>query len=409
MRHDLCDDLCLSFGRPGSTSSSMEPPDLTLSPGIPPNDSPRTSSSEFEQGCFLQLLADVALTSDDPDPRKRQIRSLPPRDHPQSIRPAPSGHAKQQRSDRLCSYLDNRGQLFQVDSSDWTSQVSGTSVSSERRTATESRHGHSFKHRLEEPTRSQREEQQQPNFWEALWTHGQSSYSSTRDKHEDDMADLGHQRADRRFTRFEQLHPYGRSAGASAISPRRTEKHGTAQHVRAPLMATTGAKPEKLREAEFESSCPTRIQTDKLNVGLKCKESTVQCPIDSLHLHWQTWHQMTDTTGMSIYDNMVTTWSVGTGNEFNVHGLARQVRETPKRPTPKPAAKLIKYSCVYCGQIKVSASTGQDGRIRIRCECGGKRRDNSSRVHAMWNVMECDENDARRHHAETSRTDAGAY
>lgn len=348
MRHDLC----LSFGRPGSTSSSMEPPDLTLSPGIPPNDSPRTSSSEFEQGCFLQLLADVALTSDDPDPRKRQIRSLPPRDHPQSIRPAPSGHAKQQRSDRLCSYLDNRGQLFQVDSSDWTSQVSGTSVSSERRTATESRHGHSFKHRLEEPTRSQREEQQQPNFWEALWTHGQSFHSSTRDKHEDDMADLGHQRADRRFTRFEQLHPYGRSAGASAISPRRTEKHETAQHVRAPLMATTGAKPEKLREAEFESSCPTRIQTDKLNVGLKCKESTVQCPI------------------------------------------ARQVRETPKRPTLKPAAKLIKYSCVYCGQIKVSASTGQDGRIRIRCECGGKRRDNSSRMHAMWNVMECDENDA---------------
>ena len=166
------------------------------------------------------------------------------------------------------------------------------------------------------------------------------------------MTDLGHQRADQRFTRFEQLHPYGRSAGASAISPRRTEKHGTAQHVRAPLMATTGVKPEKLREAEFESS-PTRIQTNKLNVGLKCKESTMQCPTDSLHLHWQTWHQMTDTTGMSIYDNMVSTWSVQTGNEFKVHGLARA---TLKRPTPKSAAKLIKYSCVYCGQIKVSAS-----------------------------------------------------
>ena len=94
-----------------STSPSMQPPDLTLSPGIPPNDSPRTS--EFEQGCFLHLRADVALTSDDPDPRKRQMRSAPPRDHPQSIRPAP--HAKQQRSDtHLCSYLDNRGQLSQV-------------------------------------------------------------------------------------------------------------------------------------------------------------------------------------------------------------------------------------------------------------------------------------------------------
>ena len=47
----------------------------------------------------------------------------------------------------------------------------------------------------------------------------------------------------------------------------------------------------------------------------------------------------------------------------------------------------LRYSCGYCGQIKSSASTGKDGRIRIRCECGGKYRDNTSRMHAMWNVV----------------------
>ena len=45
--------------------------------------------------------------------------------------------------------------------------------------------------------------------------------------------------------------------------------------------------------------------------------------------------------------------------------------------------EMIRYSCSYCGCVKASSSTGHDGRVRIRCDCGGKYADNSSRMHAM--------------------------
>jgi len=55
--------------------------------------------------------------------------------------------------------------------------------------------------------------------------------------------------------------------------------------------------------------------------------------------------------------------------------------------------KMIRYSCSYCGRVKASSSTGHDGRIRIRCECGGKYADSSPRMHAMWTAVKEDEND----------------
>jgi len=44
------------------------------------------------------------------------------------------------------------------------------------------------------------------------------------------------------------------------------------------------------------------------------------------------------------------------------------------------------YECIYCGQLKeTAASGGPDGnRVRIRCNCGGKRRDRQSRMHTKW-------------------------
>lgn len=45
---------------------------------------------------------------------------------------------------------------------------------------------------------------------------------------------------------------------------------------------------------------------------------------------------------------------------------------------------VITYRCGYCGVRKTSTSAGGDGRVRIRCECGGKRRDGKPRMHAMW-------------------------
>jgi len=46
--------------------------------------------------------------------------------------------------------------------------------------------------------------------------------------------------------------------------------------------------------------------------------------------------------------------------------------------------RYVEYECGYCSQFKVSTSSGADGRVRIRCECGGKHRDNKPRMHAKW-------------------------
>jgi len=45
------------------------------------------------------------------------------------------------------------------------------------------------------------------------------------------------------------------------------------------------------------------------------------------------------------------------------------------------------YQCGYCQSIKTSSSAGADGRVRIRCECGGKHQDGKSRMHANWNPL----------------------
>jgi len=60
----------------------------------------------------------------------------------------------------------------------------------------------------------------------------------------------------------------------------------------------------------------------------------------------------------------------------------------------------IQYKCGYCGRIKTSLSTGQDGRVRIRCECGGKHNDSNPRMHAMWHRHESKR--SRSNHVEGS-------
>ena len=48
----------------------------------------------------------------------------------------------------------------------------------------------------------------------------------------------------------------------------------------------------------------------------------------------------------------------------------------------------ILFSCRYCKKKKWSNScNAQDGRVRIRCECGGKNKDGNPRQHAMWDPV----------------------
>ena len=48
--------------------------------------------------------------------------------------------------------------------------------------------------------------------------------------------------------------------------------------------------------------------------------------------------------------------------------------------------QYLEYQCGYCKANKVSTSTGGDGRVRIRCDCGGKHQDGKPRMHAKWKL-----------------------
>jgi len=46
------------------------------------------------------------------------------------------------------------------------------------------------------------------------------------------------------------------------------------------------------------------------------------------------------------------------------------------------------FTCGYCKRVKTSSSSCSDGRVRIRCECGGSHLDNKPRMHATWTPVE---------------------
>lgn len=71
------------------------------------------------------------------------------------------------------------------------------------------------------------------------------------------------------------------------------------------------------------------------------------------------------------------------GSDFQLGSSAPIVFQTVAE-RPSCVVSVTEYTCVYCGVRKTSTSAGVDGRVRIRCECGGKRRDNKPRMHAMW-------------------------
>merc|ERR1712166_1145236 len=54
---------------------------------------------------------------------------------------------------------------------------------------------------------------------------------------------------------------------------------------------------------------------------------------------------------------------------------------------PLPDSGTPLYQCGYCRSVKSSSSAGADGRVRIRCECGGKHKDGKARMHANWNLV----------------------
>merc|ERR1711907_224977 len=66
------------------------------------------------------------------------------------------------------------------------------------------------------------------------------------------------------------------------------------------------------------------------------------------------------------------------------HQLPSSLEPAPPMLEPLQQKRPRYYKCGYCQRVAVSSSQGQDGRIRIRCPCGGKHRDGVSRMHALW-------------------------
>ena len=71
-------------------------------------------------------------------------------------------------------------------------------------------------------------------------------------------------------------------------------------------------------------------------------------------------------------------------------------RRSCKRQTKESAVAEDRYMyvCHYCRRHKLSASKGQDGRVRIRCECGGRHRDGTPRMHAQWSAANGDDQES---------------
>ena len=58
-----------------------------------------------------------------------------------------------------------------------------------------------------------------------------------------------------------------------------------------------------------------------------------------------------------------------------------------KRTKPSVDRDVLKvYVCGYCGRHKTSISRCADGRVRIRCQCGGQHKDGKPRMHATWTL-----------------------
>jgi len=62
-------------------------------------------------------------------------------------------------------------------------------------------------------------------------------------------------------------------------------------------------------------------------------------------------------------------------------------RRSCKRQATDSAVDTRMYVCTYCQRHKTSSSRGQDGRVRIRCACGGKHHDDTPRMHAQWSLL----------------------
>lgn len=96
---------------------------------------------------------------------------------------------------------------------------------------------------------------------------------------------------------------------------------------------------------------------------------------------------------------MVQGLTYGCGDPNAQNSLLCRPPETKKRLRNEDSYKYMKsrahkahgiehnYVCGYCGTERKSASACSDGRVRIRCSCGGQHEDGKVRMHAYWIML----------------------
>lgn len=65
-----------------------------------------------------------------------------------------------------------------------------------------------------------------------------------------------------------------------------------------------------------------------------------------------------------------------------------QASKRTKSSNPSGRGVEQVYICGYCSRRKTSTSRCADGRVRIRCQCGGQHKDNKPRMHATWTLYQ---------------------
>ena len=90
--------------------------------------------------------------------------------------------------------------------------------------------------------------------------------------------------------------------------------------------------------------------------------------------------QKRDVTSLTLsHCNFSLTW-----HDYRPHIDGRMAGDSKATGNPRDSSALgtpEDYNCLYCGIHRTSASACCDGRVRIRCDCGGVRQDNIPRFH----------------------------
>ena len=71
-------------------------------------------------------------------------------------------------------------------------------------------------------------------------------------------------------------------------------------------------------------------------------------------------------------------------NPLKTPAMSWQASKRTKANAPSGRGLEQIYICGYCDRRKTSTSRCADGRVRIRCQCGGQHKDGKPRMHATW-------------------------